>query len=163
MPAQPEADEPVAEIQPQRAATSRPPPKADRSPPIPPRFETFTVSDGLISNEANVFLQDRQGFLWIGTFGGLSRFDGATFANFVHAPTDSTSLAHNKVNSLYEDRTGFVWVVTNGGLDRFDSETETFTYYRHDPADTTSLSHDAVRTVVEGRRARSGPGRAVVG
>lgn len=47
-----------------------PRPTARLPSPIPPRFETFTVSDGLVSNEANVFLQDRQGFLWIGTFGG---------------------------------------------------------------------------------------------
>ena len=68
-PAQPESNESAAQEQLQRAAPSRPPPKADRSPPIPPRFETFTVSDGLVSNEANVFLQDRQGFLWVGTIG----------------------------------------------------------------------------------------------
>ncbi len=150
VPTQPEANEPAAEVQTQPAATSRPPPVADRSPLIPPRFETLTVSDGLVSNEANVFLQDRQGFLWIGTFGGLSRFDGATFTNFVYDPADPTSLAENKVNSLFEDRTGSIWVGTNGGLDRFDPKTETFTHYRHDPADATSLNHNVVRAVVEG-------------
>jgi signal transduction histidine kinase/ligand-binding sensor domain-containing protein/DNA-binding response OmpR family regulator len=123
--------------------------EAEGLSPLPPRFETLTVSDGLVSNEANVFLQDRQGFLWIGTFGGLSRFDGASFTNFLHDPTDSTSLTQNKVNSLFEDRTGAIWVGTNGGLNRFDPETETFTRYRHDPADSTSLSDDEVLAVVE--------------
>ncbi|NBB86921.1 MAG: response regulator [Bacteroidetes bacterium] len=149
-PAQPEAHGPIAEVQPEHTPTSRPATQDGQSSLIPPRFETFTVSDGLVSNEANVFLQDRQGFLWIGTFGGLSRFDGATFTNFLHDPTDAASLAQNKVNSLFEDRAGSIWVGTNGGLDRFDPETETFTHYRHDPADPASLSHDVVRTVVEG-------------
>ncbi|GAB5534294.1 MAG: hybrid sensor histidine kinase/response regulator transcription factor [Rubricoccaceae bacterium] len=117
---------------------------------IPPRFETFQMTDGLVSNEANTFLQDRQGFLWIGTFNGLSRFDGARFRNFLHDPADSTSLGHNAVNWLHQDQTGAIWVGTNDGLDRFDPETETFSHYRHDPEDPTSLSHPVVRTVVEG-------------
>ena len=130
-------------------APSRPAVTDGEASLLPPRFETLSVSDGLVSNEANVFLQDRQGFLWIGTFGGLSRFDGVTFTNFLHDPADSTSLAQNKVNSLFEDRGGTLWVGTNGGLSRFDPATETFAHYRHDPADSTSLSHDVVRSIVE--------------
>ena len=136
MPAQPEADEPVAEIQPQRAAPSRPPPKADRSPPIPPRFETFTVSDGLVSNEANVFLQDRQGFLWVAAYDGLSRYDGASFTEFHHDPADPHSLGDDITSRLFESRDGHLWVGLESGLDRYDPVTETFTHYRHDPADT---------------------------
>lgn len=130
-------------------APSRPAVTDGEASLLSPRFETLTVSDGLVSNEANVFLQDRQGFLWIGTFGGLSRFDGATFRNFLHDPVDATSLAQNKVNSLFEDGTGTLWVGTNGGLSRFDPASETFSHYRHDPADSTSLSHDVVRSIVE--------------
>ena len=118
----------------------------------PPRFETFTVADGLVSNEANVFLQDRRGFLWVGTFGGLSRFDGASFRNFLHDPAVGESLVQNNVNSLCEDRAGNLWVGTNGGLDRFDPETETFLHFRHEADDEGSLGHDVVRAVVEGPR-----------
>lgn len=133
-----------------RTDTLRTAPPARLSSRIPPRFETFSVADGLVSNEANVVLQDRQGFLWIGTFGGLSRFDGATFTSFLHDPADPSSLAQNKINSLHEDRAGFLWVGTNGGLDRFDPETETFTHFPHNSGDSTSLSHEVVRAVVEG-------------
>ena len=147
---QSETNAPVIGGQAEQAAPSRPAPAKGHAPHIPPRFETLTIADGLVSNEANAFLQDRQGFLWIGTFGGLSRFDGASFTNFLHDPADTTSLAQNKVNSLFKDRAGSIWVGTNGGLDRFDPETETFTHYRHDPADSTSISHDVVRAVVEG-------------
>ena len=72
----------------------------------PPRFETLTVADGLVSNEVNVLHQDREGFLWVGTFGGLSRFDGASFVTFLHDPADPMSLGHNAVNGISEGRDG---------------------------------------------------------
>ncbi|MEM0962183.1 MAG: two-component regulator propeller domain-containing protein [Bacteroidota bacterium] len=115
---------------------------------LAPRFETLTIADGLVSNEVNVFHQDRRGFLWVGTFGGLSRFDGASFVTHLHDPTDSTSLAHNYVNSLYEGPDGSLWVGTNGGLDRFDPATETFTHFRHDPEDPATLGSAVVRAVL---------------
>ena len=120
------------------------------SPNLTPRFETLTIADGLVSNEANVFLQDRQGFLWIGTFGGLSRFDGGSFVNFLHDPADSTSLGHNSVNSLFEGQDGALWVGTDGGLDRFDPATETFTHLRHNPENPATLGTSFVRAVVGG-------------
>ncbi|MEM6337600.1 MAG: two-component regulator propeller domain-containing protein, partial [Bacteroidota bacterium] len=118
---------------------------------IAPRFETLQMADGLVSSEANVFMQDRQGFLWIGTFNGLSRYDGASFQNYLHDPADSTSLGHNAINWLHQDRAGAIWIGTNGGLGRFDPATETFQHLRHDPEDPASLGHNIVRGLAEGR------------
>ncbi|MEM6337753.1 MAG: two-component regulator propeller domain-containing protein, partial [Bacteroidota bacterium] len=95
--------------------------------------------------------QDRQGFLWIGTFNGLSRYDGASFQNYLHDPADSTSLGHNAINWLHQDRAGAIWIGTNGGLGRFDPVTETFQHLRHDPEDPASLAHNIVRGLAEGR------------
>ncbi|MEM6287475.1 MAG: two-component regulator propeller domain-containing protein [Bacteroidota bacterium] len=137
------ADEPAEEaFEPAHAE------RADDVSRLAPRFETLTIADGLVSNEVNVFHQDRTGFLWVGTFGGLSRFDGASFVTYLHDPADSTSLVHNHVNSLYEGHDGTLWVGTNGGLDRFDPATETFTHFRHDPEDPSTLGSSVVRAVL---------------
>ncbi len=88
----------------QSAWSPKPAPVAERMPT--PRFEALTVADGLVANEVSALLQDRQGFLWVGTFSGLSRYDGASFSTFVHDPADAGSLADNFVNALYEDRAG---------------------------------------------------------
>lgn len=48
----------------------------------PMRTKNFTTRDGLASNVVNCGLQDRQGYIWLGTNHGLSRFDGHRFANF---------------------------------------------------------------------------------
>ena len=140
------------------AAPSRPGSAAQSPDAVPtraptrlaPRFESYTVADGLVASEVNAILQDRQGFLWIGTWNGLSRFDGASFVSFLHDPADPASLSDNLVHTLYEDRDHILWVGTEGGLGRFDPATQTFTSYRHAPADAASLSHDNVRAIVEG-------------
>jgi ligand-binding sensor domain-containing protein len=70
---------------------------------------------------------DRQGRLWIGTWGaGLGRFDGRRWANF----TTADGLSGNHVNSLALDRRGDLWIGTNGGVTRLDSKNGRMTNYR---------------------------------
>jgi ligand-binding sensor domain-containing protein len=75
---------------------------------------TFTVEDGLSSNNVNALLQTRDGFLWIGTQEGLLRFDGRHFTPVRFLPQASPIL----VNALVEAPDGAVWVGTQGGLAR---------------------------------------------
>lgn len=57
---------------------------AQRPRPLiaPPEFaiDQWTTADGLPQNSVNAILQTRDGYLWVGTFGGLARFDGSTFS-----------------------------------------------------------------------------------
>ena len=92
----------------------------------PIRFERI---DGLSHNTVLSIVQDRQGFLWIGTVDGLNRYDGYDFVVYRHDPTDSTSLSDNSVGGLREDRQGQLWIRTAAGLDRFDPQTEQFVRY----------------------------------
>lgn len=76
------------------------------------RWISFTTADGLASNEVESLLEDRQGHLWIGTWGGgVSRYDGREFKNF----TAADGLAHNRVSDIMEDREGHLWFATWGG------------------------------------------------
>lgn len=59
----------------------------------------YTSSDGLANNIVSSITQDRQGFLWIGTYGGLNRYDGKEFKTY----TMSNGLAFDAVRSLYAD------------------------------------------------------------
>jgi PAS domain S-box-containing protein len=80
-------------------------------------IKNFTVEDGLLSNEVNVILQTRDGFLWIGTAEGLLRFDGRHFTPIKFLPQDSPIL----VRALAEGPDGALWVGTPGGLARISS------------------------------------------
>ena len=42
-------------------------------------FERLDTSDGLSDNEVMCIHQDKEGFMWIGTFSGLNRYDGNSF------------------------------------------------------------------------------------
>jgi hypothetical protein len=43
------------------------------------RLDQWTTDEGLPQNSVNAIAQAPEGFLWIGTFGGLARFDGTAF------------------------------------------------------------------------------------
>ncbi len=111
-------------------------------------FEHINRKDGLPQVSVNTITQDDFGFMWFGTQGGLTRFDGYDFRTFRHRPGDSSSLGDNSVWSVICGPDGIIWVGTNGGLSRFDSKTEAFTTYRSHPGDKNSLSDIKVRTLL---------------
>ena len=63
-------------------------------------------------------VQTRDGYLWLGTFGGLARFDGVKFTIFDTG--NSPRLGGNRITYLYEDKEGGLWIAfESGGLSRF--------------------------------------------
>ena len=128
------------------------------------QFETFTSADGLVETlyttdglgriGVSSLLEDRRGVLWVGTWGGLSRFDGRRFETF----TAADGLANNWVRCLLEDRRGDLWVGTGvwdsgsgrmeqkGGVSRWtDGGFETFT-------SVDGLASGMVRCLLEDRQ-----------
>lgn len=95
------------------------------------RFEVLSMKDGLPANSANAFVQDKEGYLWIGSFGGLSRYDGHEFKTYREDKSQlENSLVDNYVMSLSMDKAGYLWLGTmRKGIQRFDPHTETFTTY----------------------------------
>jgi ligand-binding sensor domain-containing protein len=74
-------------------------------------FKTYTVEDGLVSNPLRRIFQDKKGFIWIGTWEGLSKYDGYKFTNY----TIANGLSHNMVNDLYESPDEKLYVAENNG------------------------------------------------
>ncbi len=103
--------------------------------PRPMRFERLSIDQGLSQSVVNCILQDRVGFLWLGTQGGLNRYDGYRFEIYRHDAVDPASLASDYVLSLAEGPAGDLWVGTEGsGLARWRRASDSFTSYPHDPA-----------------------------
>ncbi|HMB90061.1 MAG TPA: two-component regulator propeller domain-containing protein [Rhodothermales bacterium] len=84
------------------------------------RFRQLSTADGLSQNFVTALVQDRQGLLWVGTKGGLNRYDGYTFEVFKHDLQDTTTLSGNIISKVLEDQHGYLWVTNNNGLDRLD-------------------------------------------
>jgi signal transduction histidine kinase/ligand-binding sensor domain-containing protein len=83
---------------------------------------------------------DAQQNIWIGTGGGLLRFDPAagTFSTYQHQPGNANSLLCDTVLTLAIDRNK-LWIGTNRGLDVLDLKSGMFAHYTYNPNDTTSL------------------------
>ncbi len=84
-------------------------------------------------------IQDKDGFIWIGTFGGgLNKYDPIKnqFTVFRHDKDNPASMSNNFIQTVYEDVDGFIWVGTGlGGVCRLDKNTNTFICYNYNPAD----------------------------
>jgi signal transduction histidine kinase/CheY-like chemotaxis protein/streptogramin lyase len=77
------------------------------------RFKYFAHGDGLDDTEVHCLLQDRTGFIWVGTSSGLFRYDGMHFEGFLRAGDNTSS-----IDALAETPDGTLWVGTHGGLAR---------------------------------------------
>ena len=123
-----------------------PPEVAPRIVPLStPQFRRYGIADGLPSTSVYAVAQDRSGAIWLGTKGGLARFDGVHFDVFRHSESDPGSLHANGIASLLVDRDGRLWAGgLNAGLNRYDATTGKFFHWMHDPADPASLSSDRV-------------------
>jgi diguanylate cyclase (GGDEF)-like protein len=84
--------------------------------------------------------QDHEGFLWIGTENGVSRWDGYSFRQYRSDPADPNSLPDNYIQSLYVDLEGTLWIATqSGGLSRYDRGQDRFINYRAGPNGLSSV------------------------
>ncbi len=66
----------------------------------------YDVRDGLAHSRVMAIHQDRKGYLWFGTWEGLSRFDGYRFTNY----DTRDGLGNSLINGITEDRKGRLWV-----------------------------------------------------
>lgn len=85
-------------------------------------FIHYTSEDGLPQSQVNDIIQDHEGFIWISTNGGLSRFDGKTFENY----STLNGLTDNQVFSLDIDKYNQLWILSLTGLTKYNGHTFTF-------------------------------------
>jgi signal transduction histidine kinase/ligand-binding sensor domain-containing protein/DNA-binding NarL/FixJ family response regulator len=117
-------------------------------------FTHFGIGDGMSHSRIYALLQDRDGYLWIGTSNGLNRFDGREFRVFRHDENDRGSLPDDYVTSLIQDSSGDIWVGTDGGgIGRLDPGEARFTRYHRNAADPAlRISDDSVWGLLEDSR-----------
>jgi len=82
-------------------------------------FYNLNVENGLIQSQATCFTQDKFGNLWVGTIGGISRYDGKNITNY----TVRNGLLNNMVDALATDREGNIWIGSPEGVSRFNGKT----------------------------------------
>ncbi len=88
-------------------------------------FQTFSTKDGLPSQNTYNTYQDQQGFLWISTAEGLTRYDGYEFKPYLDDV--KAGLRLKGACGFYEDDAGTLWVISGlGYLHEYDREKDQF-------------------------------------
>ena len=83
-------------------------------------FDVLSIDDGFSSSRANAIIQDKAGFIWVGTWNGLNRYDGYECVVFQSDNRDSMTLSNREVTALIEDHLGNIWIGTTFGLNRYN-------------------------------------------
>ena len=89
-------------------------------------FTHLRVEDGLSHSWVKLINQDRYGFMWFGTNGGLNKYDGNTFTVYKNNLEDKNSINNNTIESIYEDKNGNLWIGTENGLNLYDRDNDRF-------------------------------------
>ena len=76
------------------------------------KFDYYDISNGLSQNRVQAIFQARDGYIYLGSQGGLDRFDGYNFKYYSHNPSDSTSVPEGWVNAIGQDNSGNIWIGT---------------------------------------------------
>ncbi|HEX8702433.1 MAG TPA: two-component regulator propeller domain-containing protein [Myxococcaceae bacterium] len=81
--------------------------------------QAWLNEDGLPQNTVTAIQQTREGYLWLATWEGLARFDGADFKVFNRHNTPE--LADHGIRALVEDGAGGLWLGTKKGVVRYEN------------------------------------------
>ena len=96
-------------------------------------IQHYSIKDGLSQNTVMAILQDKQGFMWFGTWDGLNRFDGYTFEVFKAMNDGVEARVNNRVDLIYEDADEQIWWGTyDGHFYRLDAARVTTTEQPYD-------------------------------
>jgi ligand-binding sensor domain-containing protein/signal transduction histidine kinase len=98
-------------------------------------FINFNVENGLAQSQVTSFAQDKNNQLLIGTFGGLSIFDGSNFFNY----NKGNGLPQNYISTVRCDKSQHIWIGTNNGIAGFDGKK--FTTYGLSPQQGDNSIH----------------------
>ncbi|GAB3748825.1 EAL domain-containing protein [Lysobacter olei] len=96
-------------------------------------FQSLGSERGLVQNTVTALAQDPQGFIWVGTQGGLHRYDGQRFVPYRQDPQNPASLPDSFITALALDGPRGLWIGTQsrylarldlgtGAVQRYDAD-----------------------------------------
>ena len=108
------------------------------------KFDEIPAIENLSNSTMTCLLQDSYGYMWIGSYGGLTRFDGYNTKTYQFDPKDSTSLVDNKISAIKEDSYGNLWIATQVGICYYIRDQDRFRQY---PFNSNNKDHYYVNYV----------------
>lgn len=93
-----------------------------------PQLQFKTLSEGLNNERVTAVGQDKYGFIWIGTYNGLHRYDGMNFRIYSNT-SDSSSIPNSRIEKIFNDSKGNLWIGTANGLCRYNWQEDNFSRF----------------------------------
>jgi len=114
-------------------------------------FRHYTVDNGLSSNIVRSILQDKRGFIWIGTEEGLNCFDGQNIKKYLSNGSSPTTLGNSYINVLFEDSEGKLWIGTDTGVYIYIYEKDLFYLFRPQTKEGVTIT-SIINNIVEDKQ-----------
>ena len=112
--------------------------------------EINKLEKGLSQNSVSSIVQDKEGYLWFGTWDGLNRFDGYNFDALKPDYFNSNmGLSSASIRSLFVDNVGNIWIGTENGLNCYNPKTRIFKNYIHSSALTNTISDNYINCITQ--------------
>ncbi|MCV9389282.1 hybrid sensor histidine kinase/response regulator transcription factor [Reichenbachiella ulvae] len=113
-------------------------------------FRHITAEDGLAHTDATDLVQDRFGFVWIATFGGLQRYDGNGLQLFWNDENQLNAVFNNRIKGLHLGENDLLWLSTEGGVKLFDTKINQFIRLKSNGRAASDLLSSSCRDIVQG-------------
>ena len=110
----------------------------------------ISISDELVNNEVTSIIQDKNGFIWFGTRGGLQRFDGYEMKLLKNNFRRGSNLLSQSIEVLQNGKQNNIWIGTkSGGLSGYDLKTGKITNYVNHHPNTTGFNTDYILSILD--------------
>lgn len=119
------------------------------------RFRQLGADEGLTAGAVHHIMQDREGFVWMSTRGGVFRYDGHRFTEYKRDPLDRNSPAGSATWVTMEDQRGWIWMGhLDGGLTVYEPTKGRFHRFAAQPGVSGALQSATVTALHEDRAGR---------
>jgi signal transduction histidine kinase/ligand-binding sensor domain-containing protein/DNA-binding response OmpR family regulator len=109
-----------------------------------------SISDELVNNEVTSIIQDKNGFIWLGTRGGLQRFDGYEMKLLKSDFGKGSNLLSQSIEVLQSGKQNNIWIGTkSGGLSSYDLKTGKIVNYPNNKPNATGFNADYILSLLD--------------
>ncbi|MCL3779344.1 hybrid sensor histidine kinase/response regulator [Prolixibacteraceae bacterium JC049] len=113
------------------------------------RFEHYNDELGLSHNSVRHIVQDDFGFLWLGTFGGLNRFDGYEFKPYLSSDRTRRTVYNDDITALaIDEENKLMWIGTRNGLTVQNLVTHQFKTFFPNEKNEASIAEHEIRSLL---------------
>jgi signal transduction histidine kinase/DNA-binding response OmpR family regulator/ligand-binding sensor domain-containing protein len=80
--------------------------------------------DGLSNSAVICLYQDKERYLWVGTYDGLNKYDGSDIKIYKPDIKNPNSISGNVIRKIIESKDNYLWIMTKGGLNKYSKSKE---------------------------------------